>query len=244
MTNIPLPSHARPGIGHWDSVIKIRRADRNASAESTMPTSSAAPPTDEQLALRAAAGCVDSFEELVRRFQVSLLHFVARRTRSVEDAEDITQEAFVRAYENIGRYRPRWRFSTWLFTIARRLTITQARRKRLADGDDGLDELAVCSPDPTELLTASESRNRLWDIAAANLDETKFTAVWLFYVEEMSVAEIGKVVGRSRVAVKTMLFRARKQLMPALAVEADHFSPVVRRVAAEQKMALAGGGGT
>ena len=192
-----------------------------------MPTNSAAPPTDEQLALGAAAGCLDSFEELVRRFQVPLLHFSRRHTRCIEDAEEITQEAFVRAYQNINRYQPRWRFNTWLFTIAKRLSITHARRKQLATSDDGLDAAVDVSPGPAQLLATAESRNRLWDIARENLDETKFTALWLFYAEEMPVIEISKVLGRSRVAVKTTLFRARKKLMAALAVEADTFSPLV-----------------
>jgi RNA polymerase sigma-70 factor (ECF subfamily) len=209
-----------------------------------MPANSTVPLTDEQLALQAATGCLDSFAELARRFQIPLLHFVTRHTRRVEDAEDITQETFVRAYENIGRYQPQWRFSTWLFTIARRLSISRARRNQLAHSDDGLDAAADVSLEPAELLLAGESRSRLWDIAADTLDETKFTAIWLFYVEEMSVAEIAIVLDRSRVAVKTLLFRARKQLMPALADEVDSISCAVPAVAAEQKVVLVGDTGT
>ncbi len=207
-----------------------------------MPTNSAVSPTDEQLALRAADGSLDSFEELVRRFQVPLLLFNRRLTRSVEDAEDVTQEAFVRAYQNIHWYQSQWRFSTWLFTIARRLSITHARRKELVTSDNGLDAAVDISLGPAQLLATAESRNRLWDSARKNLDETKCTALWLFYVEEMSVVEISKVLGRSRVAVKTTLFRARKKLRAALAVEADAFSPQVPSLSArtKRKMVLAG----
>ena len=104
-----------------------------------MPTRADNAATDEQLAIRAAEGCLDSFEQLVHRFQVPLLHFLTRYTRRTEDAEDITQESFVLAYENIKRFRPKWRFSTWLFTIARRQAITCARRKHVEVGDVELD---------------------------------------------------------------------------------------------------------
>ena len=89
-------------------------------------------PDDQTLALRAKQGCMDSFEELVRRYQVPLLHFLARFGNET-DAEDLAQDTFIRAYRNLKRYRRRWRFSTWLFTIARRLAINSRRGKRVTD---------------------------------------------------------------------------------------------------------------
>ena len=77
--------------------------------ESSTPTL----PSDEELVARAQQGCAESFEELVRRYQVPLVHFLRRRG-DADEAEDVAQEAFLRAYENLARYRPRWRFSTWL----------------------------------------------------------------------------------------------------------------------------------
>lgn len=195
--------------------------------------------------MQAAAGCLESFEELVRRFQVPLLHFISRRTRVIEDAEDVTQEAFVRAYRNIHRYQPQWRFSTWLFTIARRLSISQTARKRVAVIDDGLENSVDKCPQPWQRLEAAESRDRLWDIASENLDENKFTAVWLYYVEQMPVAEIAKVLGRSRASVQTMLFRARQKIRTALTAEADTFWQAVPAppARAESKFVWAGGSG-
>ena len=64
-------------------------------------------PDDQTLALRAQKGCIDSFEELLRRHQVPLLHYLKRFANETE-AEDILQETFIRAYRNLDRYRPRW----------------------------------------------------------------------------------------------------------------------------------------
>ena len=69
--------------------------------------------SDETLARQAQHGCVDSFAELVARYQVPLMRFLQRRTPTIEDAEDLTQEAFVRAHANLERYRSNWRFGTW-----------------------------------------------------------------------------------------------------------------------------------
>lgn len=169
-------------------------------------------PTDEALAGRAQSGCRDSFDELVRRYQVPLLHFLAQRA-ATPDAEDLLQETFLRAYKNLFQFKPKWRWSTWLFTIGRRLSINQYRRRHhpttVFKALEGLEDAA---PSPEQLVVADESRHRLWDIAAAVLSEQQNTALWLYYVEEMPVKQIASVLGRSRMAVKTMLYRARKKL--------------------------------
>src|SRR6185503_19422644 len=74
--------------------------------------------TPEELALQARSGSMASFEKLVARFQYTLRNYLAKRTGSSEDAEDLAQETFLRAWRHIGSYDQRWRFSTWLFSIA------------------------------------------------------------------------------------------------------------------------------
>jgi RNA polymerase sigma-70 factor (ECF subfamily) len=175
--------------------------------------------SDEALAARAQAGCRQSFEQLCQRFQVPLVHFLRRHASSHEDAEDLVQEALVRAYHNLYRYQATWRFATWLFTIARRLQINHLQkldRRPQASADTALAVVAAEQPEPGERLASEEQRRKLWDTAAEILDEPKFTALWLFYIEEMPVAEVAKVLDLSRGAVKTMMSRARRQLIPHL----------------------------
>ena len=86
--------------------------------------------TDEELAAQAAAGSRSAFEELVSRYSLRLFHFLRSCSRSDEDVEDLTQETFLRAYRNIGRYDPQRRFSTWLYTMAIRLSISRQRSQR------------------------------------------------------------------------------------------------------------------
>jgi RNA polymerase sigma-70 factor, ECF subfamily len=173
------------------------------------------PTSNEELACRAQQGCIDSFEQLLRRFQTPVLHFLRRRGFSA-DAEDLAQETFLRAYENLQRYNRRWAFSTWLFTIARRTSINQHRRQRPATDLKALEAATSATTAPLDVMVAEESRSRLWDRAARVLSEEQTTALWLHYVEDMPARAIAQVLGRSWASVKVMLFRARKRLLPLL----------------------------
>jgi len=192
-----------------------------------MPPGSKLPiASDEDLARSAQQGCVDAFEELVRRHQVPLVRFI-HRLGNAEEAEDLTQDTFMRAYENLHRYRDSWRFATWLFTIARRISLNSNRRRRPTADSDALASAESAAALPSEIVGEEEDRRRLWERAGTVLNPTQMTALWLYYVEEMPVKEVARVLGRTRVAVKTMLFRARKKLVPLLDQRED--SPTAGR---------------
>jgi len=151
----------------------------------------------------------------MRRFQAPVLAFLRRRGPSA-DAEDLLQETFVRAYTNLDRYRRRWRFATWVFTIARRVSFNHNRRVRPTVDGGSLESAESGAPGPLEAIVAEEDRQSLWDAAGRALGGEEFTAVWLYYVEEMPTREIAVVLERSWVSVKTMLFRARRKLRTLL----------------------------
>ena len=177
--------------------------------------------TDEQLAARAQTGAAGCFEELVRRFQGPLLNFVQRRTTATgdADAEDLVQDTFVRAYQNLSRYQPPRRFNTWLYTIAYRLAVSRHRKQRARPTatSASLDHVQSGNPEPHRDLAQRESGRQLWTTAAAVLSQPQLTALWLHYVEEMSMGEIAEVMQRTAVAVRVMLHRARHKLMPHVA---------------------------
>ena len=186
----------------------------------------APPRTPEQLALRAAAGgqgSLESFGELVKRFELRLFNFLLRRTASRADAEDLTQETFIRAWERIHRYEPRWRFSTWLFTIAARLAVSHYRKRRptlrwVEDQDEH-------APDPHDPHDPREDEvrtgSKLWALAGRVLTPEQHTGLWLRYAEDMSIDEIAVVLKKSQVGVRVMLFRARQVLAEQLEREAQ-----------------------
>ena len=177
-----------------------------------------APP--EELARRAAGGAVEAFEELVARFEGPLYQFLRVRVGRTEIAEELTQDAFLRAWQNLSRYDSRWRFSTWLFTLAQRLAVSHHRRRREETGlpereEEGLDV------DPAVEVAARDEGRRLWAVADRVLSPDQRSALWLRYAEDLEAAEIGRILDRPAVTVRVLLFRAREVLARHLAPEGE-----------------------
>ena len=167
---------------------------------------------EESLAVSAQGGSLSAFGELVTIFQPRLYNFLLRRTRHASDAEELAQETFVRAWERLDRYDSRWRFSTWLFTIAARLAVSHHRRERRMVHVDQHQSEQSYACDPNERMHRSELRSVIWDLAADVLTDTQHTALWLKYAEDASIRDIATILGKSEVTVRVTLFRARESL--------------------------------
>ena len=170
---------------------------------------------DEELVAAALAGSASAFTELVERYQERLLRFLFTRCATRADAEDALQDTFLNAYRYLATYRPRWRFSTWLYRIA----IRNAARGRHGTSvpysdqpDDSADPLAVC-------LRNSE-RDNVWCAARKLLAPDAQAALWLRYVEDLPIREVARALGRSQPWTKVTLMRSRRRLQSALAEDA------------------------
>jgi RNA polymerase sigma-70 factor (ECF subfamily) len=197
-------------------------------------TRSSVVPRDEELAAEAAAGSRAAFEELVSRYTVRLFHFLRRRSGSAEDIEDIVQETFLRAYRNIDRYDARWKFSTWLYTVAGRLAVSRHRAAKAPTLRLDPESLPSPSPGPQEFLAGKEEERRLhlniWGLART-LGPSEYEALWLRYAEAMPVNDIARAMGRTQVGVRALLHRSRLKLGkklggPGGATAMDGVSPV------------------
>jgi RNA polymerase sigma-70 factor, ECF subfamily len=167
------------------------------------------------LARCAAEGCAASFDSLMRRHQVRVLHFLRQRA-APGDGEDLLQETFIRAYRHLKQYDCRRRFLPWLLTIARRVAINHYRRHRVGGDSASLASAASPCEGPPEVAQRREGRTRLWDVAARLLSDEERTALWLFYVEDLSAREVADVLGRPWGTTKVLMSRARKKLLPWL----------------------------
>jgi RNA polymerase sigma-70 factor (ECF subfamily) len=195
-------------------------------------------PRDEELAAEAAAGSRAAFEELVSRYTLRLFHFLRRRSGSAEDTEDIVQETFLRAYRNIDRYDARWKFSTWLYTVAGRLAVSRHRTIKVRTLGLDPESLACQSPGPQEFLAAKEEgdelRRNIWGLART-LRPSEYEALWLRYAEAMPVKEIARALGKTQVGVRALLHRSRLKLGKKLggtgrATALDAVSPVEHKL--------------
>ncbi len=89
------------------------------------------PLTDEQLVARALAGDRDRFGDLVERYQSRLVNYLFRLLRNIDEAHELSQEVFLKVYQALDRYDPRYKFSTWIFRVAQNAAIDQIRKRRL-----------------------------------------------------------------------------------------------------------------
>ncbi len=186
---------------------------------------------DVRLMLQVRDDVQGAFEALVERYQHRLLCVLVHLVGRVEEAEDLTQEVFLRIYRARKGYRPRARFSTWLFTIANNLALNHLRGKGRTPtvtmggfAGDGTGAQAGIPPDeriPAREGTPSAQMRKveLSEVVRDALDvlgEDQKVAVLLNKFEDMSYAEIAEVMGRSEAAVKSLLARARNHLREQL----------------------------
>lgn len=169
---------------------------------------------DEQCVTRAQKGEGKAFSELVRRYQDRVYRFLLRLTRSQDDALDLTQDTFMRAYQSIERWRPDALFRTWLFRIARNVAFDRLRRDKRVEFVE-LDEDAEI-PDtaagPDAALETAQ-RYRLLESALERLPAEHREILLLREIEEMPYEEIAQVLDLNIGTVKSRIARARTALV-------------------------------
>jgi RNA polymerase sigma-70 factor, ECF subfamily len=171
---------------------------------------------------RARDGHAEAFRELVEAYKDRLFAFVWRMVRDHHEAEDICQAVFVKAYESLESYSEQYAFSTWLFTIAYRMSLNSLRKKKALSGEIDFARFGCDEQDASATLATSEEARRLRKLIWAAVDELSTpqkSSVLLFYREGKSCHDIGKVLGMPAVTVKSHLHRARERLRKALAAE-------------------------
>ena len=179
-------------------------------------------PDDQQLARDAQGGSLAAFEELVRRHEARLFHFLCQKMPSREDAEDMAQKSLIRAWQKLHLYRAEASFATWLYTIARRLVISHYRKhgKMTHCELEAAESVLVETDTPADECRRAEEHATLWRVAREVLKDEAYDMLWMRYRDQLSIAEIATALERTNTSVKVMLHRARKTLARALKAEA------------------------
>jgi RNA polymerase sigma factor (sigma-70 family) len=163
---------------------------------------------------RILAGDSRAYSEVVRHYQHMVYTVCHRVLRNTEDAEEATQDTFVKAYQNLRGFSGGSKFSTWLYSIAYRTAISHGR-KRSTDGHS-VDALLLHPAAPRDAAMEHHDIKQHLEKALATLPAEDASIISFYYMEEMSVEEIVTVTGLSASNVKVKLFRARKKLSEAL----------------------------
>ncbi|AOU97570.1 RNA polymerase sigma factor RpoE [Acidihalobacter yilgarnensis] len=176
---------------------------------------------DAELVRRVQNGDMRAFDLLVHKYQHKILNLIARYVHEPAAAQDVAQEAFIKAYRGLGNFRGESAFYTWLYRIAintaKNHLVAESRRspefeinaedaERL-DGESGLKEYAT----PEGELLSEEIRQRVFDAIEALPEDLK-TAITLRELEGMSYEEIAQVMGCPIGTVRSRIFRARESI--------------------------------
>ena len=183
---------------------------------------------DAALMLRGKQGDAAAFESLVEKYKQPVINMLYRNLRDATEAEDLAQNVFVQVFKFADRYRVEAKFSTWLFTITRNLSLNEIRRRSRhpAESLDGVTENPEEGPTPRqfedkrnvsapERLMQDELSAKVEEALAA-LPENQRTAILLFKEKEMSYEEISAILGCSLSATKSLIHRGRETLKERL----------------------------
>lgn len=180
---------------------------------------------EQRLIQKAAAGDRAAAEKLIRQHQRPLYAYLLRMSGRPELAEDITQEAFVRALTNLDRFDLRYRFSTWLYTIARRLYLNACQRLKPVYDTDTVAAVGssvrgrVDQPEPSEAVARSDTAahaSAALNRALARLSAEQREIIVLFHQLDWSIALIAQHLDMPAGTVKSHLHRGRRRLRELL----------------------------
>lgn len=168
-----------------------------------------------ELIARSKAGDGDAIAALIRSHQDALYAFILKMSQRPEIAEDIVQEAFVRVLRNIDRFDVRFRFSTWVFTIARRLYVNAVQKRRPTYDSEIIairEGNGVTPPSETSWNESLENARGVIDMALSGLNEQQREIILLFHQQSWAIMEIANHLQMPEGTVKSHLHRARKRM--------------------------------
>ena len=181
--------------------------------------------TDSILINQAKAGDDQAYDKLLNKYRNSVYNLVYRMVRDIEEAEDLTQEAFIKAFNSLAQFNEEYAFSTWLYKIATNNCIDFFRKRKLQTlsldkpikykDSEIHHEIPDPELNPEKNILASE-RSSIIREAIETLPEKYYTAIVLRHTEEKSYEEIAEILHLPIGTVKARIFRAREMLNKAL----------------------------
>jgi RNA polymerase sigma-70 factor, ECF subfamily len=187
--------------------------------------------SDNEIISRVLKGEQNAYAELVNRYQNYVFTLTLRLVKSREDAEEVAQDVFVKAYRSLADFRGESKFSTWLYTITNTTSITFLRKKKLeVHSLDNENVFEVADSKDSGLranMIEQKSRVSMVTKAIALLSPADAEIITLFYKVEQSLDEIGKILGLETNTVKVRLHRARTRLKEKME---NYFSEEVKDI--------------
>ncbi len=159
----------------------------------------------------AAAGDARAFEQLVHLHHQRVLYYLCHLVRHRQDAEDLTQQTFVKAFRHLGGFDSSRPLINWLLTIARRTALNHFRDHKKWEHMPA--DVVSDAPSPARQLEYQDHTEKVWDRARRILAPREFEVLWLRFNEERSTKETAQIMGLTQIHVKVLVHRARQQLL-------------------------------
>ena len=186
-------------------------------------------PSDSEIISLVLKGDHNAYAQLVERYKSYVFTLTLRFTKNREDAEEISQDIFVKAYRSLADFKGASKFSTWLYTIVNTTCITFLRKKRLdvrSLDDERTFEVADSQDSGLRAnLVEQKSRQNMVNRAIAMLNPDDAQIITLFYKNEQSLEEISQILGVEVNTAKVRLHRARTRLKDKME---KHFTEEVK----------------
>jgi RNA polymerase sigma factor (sigma-70 family) len=188
-------------------------------------------PTDTEIISRVLKGDQQIYAQLVDRYRNYIFTLVLRMVENREDAEEISQDIFVKAYRSLADFRGESKFSTWLYIIVQRTCITFLRKKKLQTVSIENEKTGIQVENQQSAFSANlveqKSKHLMVNEAIGMLSADDAQIITLFYKAEQSLEEMGTILGMEPNTVKVKLHRARQRLKEKME---KHFSYEVREL--------------
>lgn len=187
--------------------------------------------SDIKIIEKILGGDPRAFSELVDKYKDFAFTVALRVVKNRETAEEVAQDAFVNAYESLGKFDKRAKFSTWFYRVVYNKAVDATRaKKNPLDSSVEIDRRALATAEPTgSTPTELRERDEIIKAAISELDPKSAAAVTFFYYEELPLKDISKIMNLTKSNLKSVLFRARKKLSEILkATLKEEFETVLR----------------
>ena len=174
---------------------------------------------DNKCIEKVLAGDRNAYSILVDRYKDMVFSLALRMARSREEAEEIAQDAFVKAFRSLGSFKGKSRFSTWLYKIVYNTAISSLRKKEIerTEMDDGnLPDTEFTDSHGVYASLTKEERKRFIEYAIEILDEEDRFLIIMYYYEDRDLEEMAMITGMTKSNIKVRLFRSRKRMLAYL----------------------------
>ncbi|MEE9295376.1 MAG: RNA polymerase sigma factor [Phycisphaerae bacterium] len=186
---------------------------------------------EKRLVSRARRGDSDAMRELIDLHKDRLFAFVRRMIRNPHDAEEIVQDALLKAFVSLDSFKTEYRYSTWLFTIAYRLCLNALRKKQALTGEVDFGMIAHADPGAGYVVAQSDAARHLKTVvwrAVERLSPPQRATVLMFYQHGQGCQDIAQVLELPVATVKSHLHRARARLRELLEPVVEYDSANLR----------------